>query len=203
MNFIDFSIKKPVNVIVGVILILMFGFVALNNLPYQLTPNVVQPEIGVRTVWPGATPSEVERDIIDKQEEMLKSTPDLVAYESTASDNLAEITLTFSIGTDMNKALLEVSNKLNQVESYPENVQRPVIASAGSNASPVIWMGFVANEGNPRDIDTYKTYLENNVKCNRTEKSHVSSRPVVLMKMSSSDASSVCMVSMSTVCSSF
>jgi len=164
MNFIDFSIKKPVNIIVGIILILMFGFVALGSLPYQLTPNVVQPEIGVRTVWPGATPSEVERDIIDKQEEMLKSTPNLVAYESTASDNLAEITLSFSIGTDMNKALLEVSNKLNQVESYPENVQRPVIASAGANASPVIWMGFVANEGNDRDIDTYKTYLENEVK---------------------------------------
>lgn len=164
MNLIDLSIKKPVNIIVGVILILMFGFVALTQLPYQLTPNVVQPEIGVRTIWPGATPSEVERDIIDKQEEMLKSTPDLVAYEATASDNLAEITLTFSVGTDMNKALLEVSNKLNQVESYPENVQQPVIASAGANASPVIWMGFIANEGNNRDIDTYKTYLENEVK---------------------------------------
>ena len=164
MNVIDLSIKKPVGVMVGIILILMFGFVALNKLPYQLTPNVVQPEIGVTTLWPGATPSEVERDIVDKQEEFLKSTPDLVAYESTASDNLAEITLTFEVGTDMNKALLEVSNKLSQVESYPENVEQPVIASAGANASPVIWMGFVADEGNPRDIDTYATLLENEIK---------------------------------------
>jgi HAE1 family hydrophobic/amphiphilic exporter-1 len=164
MNIIDLSIKKPVGVIVGVVLILMFGFVALSTLPYKLTPNVVQPEISVTTLWPGATPSEVERDIIDKQEEQLKSTPDLIAYESTASDNMADITLTFEVGTDMNKALLEVSNKLNQVEAYPENVEKPVIASAGANASPVIWMGFVANEGNPRDIETYKTYLDNEVK---------------------------------------
>jgi HAE1 family hydrophobic/amphiphilic exporter-1 len=164
MNFIDLSIKKPVGVVVGVVLILMFGFVALTQLPYKLTPNVVQPEIGVTTLWPGATPSEVERDIIDKQEEHLKSTPNLVAYEATASDNMAEITLTFEVGTDMNKALLEVSNKLSQVDRYPENVEKPVIASAGANASPVIWMGFVANEGNDRDIDTYKTYLENEVK---------------------------------------
>ncbi|MDX1296483.1 MAG: efflux RND transporter permease subunit, partial [Sulfurimonadaceae bacterium] len=164
MNFIDLSIKKPVSVIVGVALILMFGFVALSKLPYKLTPDVVQPEIGVTTIWPGATPSEVERDIIDKQEEQLKSTPDLVAYEATASDNMAEITLTFEVGTDMNKALLEVSNKLNQVDAYPENVEKPVISSAGANASPVIWMGFVTNEGNTKDIDTYKTYLENEIK---------------------------------------
>lgn len=164
MNIIDLSIKKPVTVVVGVVLILMFGFISLSKLPYMLTPNVIQPEIGVMTVWPGATPSDIERDIIDKQEEQLKSTPDLVAYEATASDNIAEITLTFEVGTDMNKALLEVSNKLNQVENYPENVEKPIIASAGSNASPVIWMGFVTNEGNTRDIDTYTTYLENEVK---------------------------------------
>lgn len=164
MNIIDLSIKKPVSVVVGVVLILMFGFLALFNLPYMLTPNVVQPEIGVTTVWPGATPSEVERDIIDKQEEMLKSTPDLIAYEATASDNMAQITLTFEVGTDMNKALLEVSNKLNQVDDYPENVEKPIIASAGANASPVIWMGFVASEGNEKDIDTYMTFLDNEIK---------------------------------------
>ncbi len=164
MNFIDLSIKKPVAVIVGIALIVMFGLVALTKLPYKLTPNVVAPEIGVTTLWPGATPSEVERDILDKQEEMLKSTPNLVSYESTASDNMAEITLTFEVGTDLNNALLEVSNKLGQVEDYPENVEKPVISSAGANASPVIWMGFVANEGNPRDIDTYATFLENEVK---------------------------------------
>ena len=155
MNFIDASIKKPVSVLVGIILIFMFGLIALNSLPYKLTPNVTQPEIGVVTLWPGATPSEVERDIVEKQEEQLKSTPGLVDYKANASDNISEITLTFEVGTDMNKALLEVSNKLNQVENYPENVQKPIIQSAGSNASPTIWMGFVANEGNDRNVDTY------------------------------------------------
>lgn len=163
MNFVELSIKKPVVVIVGVILIMMFGFVALSNLPYMLTPNVIQPTIGVTTIWPGATPSEIEREIVQKQEEQLKATPDLVSYESTSSDNLAEIKLTFKIGTDMNKGLLEVSNKLNQVENYPQNVQKPIIASAGADASPVIWMGFVTTAGNERDIDTYKTFIDNEI----------------------------------------
>ncbi|WP_348653002.1 efflux RND transporter permease subunit [uncultured Sulfurimonas sp.] len=164
MNLIDTSIKKPVSVFVGIVLILMFGIVSLTQLPYKLTPNVIEPEIGVVTLWPGATPSEVERDIIEKQEEQLKSTPGLLGYEATASDNISEITLTFEVGTDMNKALLEVSNKLNQVDRYPENVQKPIIQSAGSNASPTIWLGFVVNAGNNRDVDTYLTYLDNDVK---------------------------------------
>ncbi|MDD3834202.1 MAG: efflux RND transporter permease subunit [Sulfurimonas sp.] len=164
MNFIDFSIKKPVTILVGVLLIIMFGLVALTQLPYKLTPNVVEPEIGVITVWPGATPSEIERDIVQKQEDQLKSTPGLVRYEAMASDNMSEITLTFDVSTDMNKALLEVSNKLNQVENYPENVEKPIIQSAGSTASPTIWMGFIADEGNDRDIDTYLSYLDNEIK---------------------------------------
>ena len=163
MNFIELSIKKPVVVVVGVILILMFGFVALSNLPYMLTPNVVQPTIGVRTIWPGATPSEIEREIIQKQEEQLKSTPDLLSYESTSSDNMAEIKLTFKVATDMNKVLLEVSNKLNQVENYPQNVQKPIIASSGAESSPVIWMGFIATDDNQKDIDTYKTLIDSEI----------------------------------------
>lgn len=163
MNIIELSIKKPVVVIVGVALILMFGLVALANLPYMLTPNVVQPTIGVNTIWPGATPDEIEREIVQKQEEQLKSTPDLVSYESTSSDNMAEIKLTFKIGTDMSKVLLEVSNKLNQVENYPQNVQKPIIASSGAEASPVIWMGFITTNGNQKDIDTYKTYIDDEI----------------------------------------
>lgn len=164
MNFVDISIKKPVSVFVGIVMLIMFGTLALMQLPYKLTPNVIEPEIGVVTLWPGATPSEVERDIVEKQEEQLKSTPSLVKYEATASDNISAITLTFEVGTDMNKALLEVSNKLNQVDSYPENVKKPIIQSAGSNASPTIWMGFVVDEGNDRDVDTYLTYLDNEIK---------------------------------------
>jgi HAE1 family hydrophobic/amphiphilic exporter-1 len=164
MNIIDTSIKKPVTVIVLVALIVLFGVLSLTRLPYQLTPNVTQPEISITTLWPGATPYEIEREITQKQESEIKSTPSLTAYESTSSDNVAAITLTFKIGTDMNKALLEVSNKLNQVDRYPLNVQKPIISAAGENTSPVIWMGFIVDKGNERDIDSYKTFLDEQIK---------------------------------------
>lgn len=164
MDIIRFSLLKPVVITVGVFLILIFGFLSLDRLPRQLTPNVIQPEISVNTTWPGASPKEIERDIIQEQELVLKNTPSLEKYESKSSDNKASLTLTFKLGTDINKAMLDVSNKLNEVDTYPENVLKPVIKATGESASPVVWTMLQTLEGNPIDIDHYKTYAENEVR---------------------------------------
>ena len=119
MDLIKFSIKNPVTIIVSVLIVVMFGFLSLDKLPYQLTPNVTKPEIKITTKWGGATPYEIEREVIEEQEEVLKSLNNLLEYESSAKDNYGEITLTFKLGTNIQRALLDVSNKLNEVSSYP------------------------------------------------------------------------------------
>lgn len=161
---IRFSLLKPVVITVGVILILIFGVIASEKLPRQLTPNVIDPEISITTLWPGASPKEIENDIIQEQELVLKNTPGLLKYESKSSDNTGSVTLTFKLGTDLNKAMLDVSNRLNEVDSYPENVQKPVIKATGESATPVIWTMLQTLDGNPIDIDHYKSYLENEVR---------------------------------------
>ena len=162
MNLIQFSIKNAVTVIVSVLIILLFGMLALDKLPYQLTPSVSKPEIKVTTIWPGATPYEIEQDIIEEQEKVLKSLNNLLTYESSSKDNLGEITLTFKLGVDTKEILLDVSNKLNEVPSYPENVEQPIIKT--SQASPVIWMMLQTTEGNSKHIDEYKTFYENEIR---------------------------------------
>ncbi len=157
MDPVRFSISKPVTVTVGVILVLLFGTIGLARLPYQLTPSVEEPEITVTTVWTGAAPNEVEREIIDPQEKTLKGIPGLVEMESTSANNRGTVTLRFRVGTDVDDALLRVSNKLNEVPSYPLNVDKPVINATGAATSPVIWMILKANEGNPNPVATYQT----------------------------------------------
>ena len=164
MDFVQFSINKPVTVIVGVILIVLFGLIGLFTMPYQLSPDVTVPEITIRTIWSGATPYEIERDIVEEQEKVLKGIPGLVEMESTASSGSGQVTLRFEIGTDVDDALLRVSNKLNEVASYPENVDRPVISATGAATSPIIWMALKAEEDNPRHINTYKTFFENEIR---------------------------------------
>jgi HAE1 family hydrophobic/amphiphilic exporter-1 len=162
MDLIKFSLKNPITIIVGVLIVVLFGVISLNKLPYQLTPNVAKPEIKITTTWAGATPYEIEREVIEEQEEALKSLNNLVKYESTSSDNSGEIKLTFKLGTDIRVALQDVSNKLNEVSSYPDNVDEPIIETA--TASPVIWIMLQTLDENKRHVDEYKTFFEDEIK---------------------------------------
>ena len=139
MKVIEQAIRFPVTTAVGVILVVMFGAIALFRLPVQLTPDVVDPVITVSTVWPGASPVEIEREIVQQQEEQLKSLEGLVKMESESRDSSGSITLTFQVGENLDSALLKVSNRLDQVPRYPADADKPVIFSSDANASAIAW----------------------------------------------------------------
>ncbi|MGI9536416.1 MAG: efflux RND transporter permease subunit, partial [Desulfocapsaceae bacterium] len=164
MDIVRYGLNKPVSVIVAVILLITFGIIGLNSLPVQLTPDVEKPQISVQTTWGGATPYEIEKDIIEKQEEVLKGLNGLTKMESSSYNNFGEITLTFSLGTDLDDALLRVSNKLNEVSDYPENAKRPRIDASGASSSPVIWSALRPKPENEEHINHYRTFFENDVR---------------------------------------
>ena len=164
MDLIKTCIEKRVSVFVGIILVVLFGYIGLIRMPYQLSPTVIEPEISVSTTWPGATPYEVERDIIEEQEKVLKGIPSLIEMESSSFNSQGTVTLKFAIGIDVNDALLRVSNKLDEVPSYPENVEKPIITATGAATSPVVWMVLKADPDNPNSIYTYLTFFENNIR---------------------------------------
>ena len=164
MDPVKFSINDPVKIIVGVLVILLFGFIGLYRLPYQLSPSLEIPQITVTTDWVGATPYEIEREIIEEQEKVFKGIPNLVEMESTSSNSRGSVTLKFELDTNIDDVLLRVSNKLNEVRSYPQNVEKPVISATGAATSPIVWMMLKTTAGNPNSIYTYRTFFENEIK---------------------------------------
>ena len=126
MHLIESFIRNPVKVTVGVLLVALFGVVALERMPMQLTPEVQTPTITIQTRWPGASPQEIEREITLEQEEQLKSVEGLKKMSSESSDSRSRITLEFLVGTDMDEALLKVNSRLQQVREYPEDADQPV-----------------------------------------------------------------------------
>lgn len=164
MDFIKFSIANPVSVMVGVLLIVLFGLVSFSKIPYQLTPKVERATVSVRTMWPGATPYEIERDIIEEQEKVLKGLVGLEEMESTSSDGMGSISLRFKLGKDMEDALLRASNKLDEVRQYPENALKPSLSASDERGGGVAYLSLKTLPDNPRDIFTYATYFENNIR---------------------------------------
>lgn len=151
MNFIQFSIRNPVKVSVGVILAVMFGFLAYAATPVQLTPDVEEPEITITTTWPGASAQEIEREIIEEQEEQLKSVQGLREFKSQSSDSTGTITLEFAVGTDLGEAAARVRDKLNQVPAYPEDADEPVITTVNPNSNAIAW--FILKPRTPTQAD--------------------------------------------------
>ena len=164
MNVIQFAIRYPVTTTVVVILASLFGLVSLMKLPIQLTPDVSKPEITIATRWQGASPKEVEREIVDKQEEQLKGVEGLEKMFGESSYDSAEIILRFPAGTNTETALLRVSNRLNQVKAYPDEVDEPVISSANTRGSAMGWFIFEPLEDNPVEIDTLRDFAEDVIK---------------------------------------
>ena len=164
MDIIRYSIEKPVTVISVIIIVLLFGLISLGRLPFQLSPTVIEPEIKVTTTWRGATPYEIEREIIEEQENTLKGLPNLVEMESESQNSQGTVTLRFKVGTEVEEALTRVSNKLNEVPSYPNDVDKPVVNASGASTSPVVWIILKTTESNPRHVETYRTFFENEIR---------------------------------------
>ncbi len=164
MDIVKSSIRKPVGISVAVILVVMFGLIGLNKLPVQLTPDVETPKITVSTIWGGATPYEIEKEVIEQQEEALKGLQGLTKMESSSFNSYAEVTLSFALETDLDDALLRVSNKMNEVADYPENVLRPRIEAAGAQSSPVIWMFLKTKPETREHVNHFRTFFEDNVR---------------------------------------
>lgn len=164
MNVIQSAIRYPVTTTVGVLFIVLFGVVSLLRLPIQLTPDVTKEEITVDTRWQGASSHEIEREIVDEQEEQLKGVEGLERMFSESSFGRGKIVLRFPAGTDLDASLLLVSNRLNQVKEYPEETDEPVLSSADSAGSAIGWFIFEALENNPVPIDTMYDYAEDVIK---------------------------------------
>ncbi len=158
MKLVDASIKRPVSVVVGVLFVALFGLISFYRIPVQLTPDVDRPVVNVSTFWPGASPEEVEQEIVQRQEEQLKSLEGLVKMTSESQDSRGNVTLEFSVGVDKDAVLLKVSNKLNQVTGYPLDADRPVLSAGGNaNTRAITWLILDALPGTEdRDVELYR-----------------------------------------------
>jgi len=139
MSLIKSSIRFPVTVVVGVLIAVLGGLMALFRVTIQLTPDVEKPFISITTTWFGASPEEIEKEIVDEQEKYLKSVEGLLKMNSESRDGIGTISLEFPVGIDLTAALVRVSNKLKQVPSYPENVDQPVVTTTGPFDGAIAW----------------------------------------------------------------
>ncbi|TPH12184.1 efflux RND transporter permease subunit [Litorilituus lipolyticus] len=136
MNYTRVALKNPAAIIVIVALVMVFGMMSVFKLPLQLTPDIEQPQISIFTGWRSAAPSELESVIIEPIENVVKNTQGVTKVTTSIGQGFGSITLTFDVGADMQKAMLDVINNLNQAPPLPLDAIEPVVSAGGGRGGP-------------------------------------------------------------------
>lgn len=135
MGLTKLCLKYPAALAVVLAVIFLMGGVSLTRLPIQLLPNIERPVLGVWTGWRAASPREVESEIIDPIERELRGAPGLKSMQSWSNSGGGFINLEFALGTNMDKALTEVTSRLQRVRGLPAEADRPQINNDGGGGA--------------------------------------------------------------------
>src|SRR5215467_10798194 len=126
MNFSNFFIRRPIFAGVLSAVIFLVGLIAMWRLPISEYPEVVPPTIVVRASYPGATPKTIAETVASPLEQGVNGVEDsLYMFSQATSDGIMTLTVTFKLGTDVDKAQVQVQNRVSQVlPKLPEEVRR-------------------------------------------------------------------------------
>jgi len=165
-------IRNGLLMTVAALILTVLGVLAASRIPVQMIPDLEVRTVTVQTSWPGATPQDIEKEILIEQEEYLRTVPNLQRLEASASSGRATIELDFPFGIDITETLIRVNNALTQVPSYPINVDEPRVYASSFSANSFMFFNVSPLPDNPRglDMDMMRDFIEDNV---RTRMSNV------------------------------
>ncbi|GGI89594.1 efflux RND transporter permease subunit [Shewanella gelidii] len=136
MDLTQASTRNPAGTLVALLLICVFGALAILELPIQLLPDIQRPQITIFNNWRSAAPQEMESNIIEPQENVLRQVPGVVEMTSRISQGSGGVTLTFEVGSNMQTAMIDVINALNQTPPRPLDANEPFINVGGGRGTP-------------------------------------------------------------------
>jgi multidrug efflux pump subunit AcrB len=168
VKIIDGSLRNPAAVVVVVALVVALGVFSVTKLPIQLFPDIEEPQMSIFTGWRAAAPSEVESELIEPQEQALQGLPGLKQLNAFANAGGSWIGLRFNVGTDMERMLIEVISRMNQLPPLPRDANPPVISlgeGGGGGANETLsWFFIQLLPGTAGPVESYQKYIEDVVK---------------------------------------
>jgi hydrophobic/amphiphilic exporter-1 (mainly G- bacteria), HAE1 family len=140
------SLNRPVTITVFMVAVIVLGFYALSKTQVELQPKVDFPVITILTVYPGASPDEVETLVTKPIEDAVAGVEGLRQITSTSQYGVSQVTLEFYIGTDIGEAYIDVQAKVNAaVGLLPRDAERPIISKLDTQSQPTMYIGMTGN----------------------------------------------------------
>jgi len=139
LKIADFSVDRPVTIVMIILALLVLGLFSLNFLSIDLLPEITSPTISISTTYSGAGPQEVENDVTKIIEAGVGTISNIQKINSTSQTGSSQVQLQFAWGTNMDTALADVRARLELVKRrLPDTVDSPTVFKFDTNMMPVM-----------------------------------------------------------------
>ncbi|WP_276497219.1 efflux RND transporter permease subunit [Pontibacter litorisediminis] len=146
MNITKLSIQRSTLVVVVFTVLTLLGLVSYQSLNYELLPKFSPPVLTISTIYPGASPNEVENSVTKEIEDALSSLENVKEMNSTSLESFSIITIQLNQGTDVDLSLQDAQRKINTIlAKLPEDADAPTLNKFDFDDLPIIKMGATAN----------------------------------------------------------
>ena len=154
MNFSDFFIKRPIFAGVLSIVIFLVGAISMLRLPVSEYPEVIPPTVVVTAKYPGANPKTIAETVSTPLEQSINGVENsLYMFSQATSDGTMTLTVTFALGTDPDKAQVQVQNRVAQaLPKLPEEVTRNGVITAKSSPNLTMVVHLFSPDGRYDDV---------------------------------------------------
>jgi len=153
MSLPEFSIHRPVTILMATLILVLLGGIAFVRLPVDLMPDTVYPTISVRAEYPGVAPEEMENLVARVMEEAFSSAPGVEEITSTSSEGSTSVRVSFVYGTNLDEAANELRIRLDRRRSsLPEDMEPPIMYKYDVSQYPIMFLTVAATDMDPKAL---------------------------------------------------
>ncbi len=161
MSLPEFSIKRPITVLMAVMVCLLLGAIAFLNIPVDLMPEVNFTTLSITTDYEGVGPEEIETLISRPLEQIVSAAPGVERVTSTSSEGRSSVRVEFVYGTDIDVAADEVRSRLDRGRrSLPDDIEPPTIFKFDVTQFPIMFLTVATPDMDPREL---RMFVERNL----------------------------------------
>lgn len=159
---IETFVKRPVMTTMFVMVFVVLGLFSAGNLIIESTPKIEYPLVSVKAIYPGATPFDIESQVIEKMEDAISELSDIKKVKTQIFQNFGLILVEFKIGSDVNTKTMEVKDVINSISNdLPDDLKDPIIAKFNPLIAPV--MELTITSRNMNDVALYE-FVDDTIK---------------------------------------
>lgn len=153
---LELFVKRPAMTVVFILIFMIMGIVSMGNLIIEPTPKIDFPLVTIQTIYPGASPSEIETQITKKIEDAVAEISQIKSIKSDAKDSVGVTLIEFFIEADINIKSIEVKDKVEAIlNEFPEAADKPIIAKFDPLIQPIAQLTLDSDKLSMRDLFEY------------------------------------------------